>query len=490
MYTMRGLVPDGLPAPYPAYSADLESLGEGVPGGALPIQGTEVGIGSNALQVFNPALGVYPQALKPDQKSGQLTREINMSGIAIDRRLSWLGGFFSSHDTGQGTQAATQLTALTASPPPADAGVPVIGTFASPYIHNESWAAFTQNDYKFTDWFSITGGGRYTQEKLAQDVSAFGYLLTPTPLPAPYLCLGGPNANLTETTELGCQVSQAAKFSGTSYLGSLNFQLAPDMLLYLKTARGFRGGALRVRAPSFPAAKPETATDYEVGFKSDFLNHTLRTNLAAYQTNYANKQETAIIQINGFSSTPIENAAKARIRGFEAEVTALPMDHLTLRGSALYIDAIYLSFPDAVPSYCNACTVNASGQPMGSDTSPPPSHVTLDGGGRYVVPLPVGAVSVDADYSWHSKIPANSLNEIPWVSTAIQDSWRQAIGLLNVNLSYELPDQGLIFTAFGTNVTNKHYQVQGLTFNTFGTTGYTQDPAMWGVSVKLSLGGG
>jgi iron complex outermembrane receptor protein len=550
MYTLRALVPSGLPAPFPQSVADLESLAEGVSPTllpsrlisnnlftnysgdvtfdrlqswhaavdmtwdvndslslrsitgyhwfkdfrtfnltAMPAQLTEVGYATNGLQL-PPGYGVYPVLLKPDEKSGQFTQELNASGQLMADRLKWLLGFFTSHDIGQQNENAGQLPLLGASP--GGLGFPFLADYDNPYVHNESKAVFTQNDFKFNDWFSITVGGRYTWEKLADTVNAFIYDVAVPPVPTPYICLAG--AVSPQATEAGCSVSSSADFSGYSDLFSANFQLTPEMLLYAKSSRGFRGGALQLRAPTFPAARPETDQEYEVGFKGDFFDHRLRTNLAAYWTNYKNKQEEAIVLIGGVQSTPIENAATARIRGFEGTLTAAPVEHLLLRSTLTYLNARYISFPQAVTSFG---VVNGSGLPIGTDASPPLPSWVLDEGFRYEVPLPVGLVALDGDYSWHNKIATTALDDFippgataPLVPFAVQNSWREAIGLLNLNLSYSLPDPNLTFTLFGTNVTNKHYQVQGLSFNTIGWTGYTQAPRMFGLNVLWKAGGG
>ena len=61
-----------------------------------------------------------------------------------------------------------------------------------------------------------------------------------------------------------------------------------------KTAKGTHGAVLQNRAFGFAPALPESATDYEVGYKADFLDHHLRIDAAGYITHYANKQETII----------------------------------------------------------------------------------------------------------------------------------------------------------------------------------------------------
>src|SRR5690606_7636157 len=261
---------------------------------------------------------------------------------------------------------------------------------------------------------------------------------------------------------------------------SFNFQITPEQLFYVKTARGFRGGALQVRAPTFPAARPEIATDYEIGYKADFFDRRLRANLSAYQTNYENKQETAIIIIGGVTSTPVQNAASAKIRGFEGEFTANPVTGLTLRAAVNYINAEYESFPAGVTPFG---VVDLSGQPF--VTTPEWTYAL---GARYVRPVGPGELALDVDWAWRGKIPTTPQNNDPAIPRALQDEWRESIGLLNAAISYELPDMGLTLTAFATNLLDEEYQRQSLSFNTFGYTGQTQEPRMYGVSIRKTFG--
>jgi len=85
---------------------------------------------------------------------------------------------------------------------------------------------------------------------------------------------------------------------------------------------------------------------FEVGLKADFLNRRLRTNFAAFYTNYRNMQ---VAQIYFDSATNVQgnrilNAAKSTIKGFELEAQAIPVEGLTLRGSLAYLDTAYKDF--------------------------------------------------------------------------------------------------------------------------------------------------
>lgn len=446
---------------------------------ALPLQAFEVGFGVGGAPL---SVGVDPRPLNPDGESHQWTQEFDLSGSAIDKRFTWLTGAFFSNDQGDQDQVATPGFEILASfPPPAGLGFPSVANFHSPTVKTKTWAVFTQDDFKFNDVFSITGGLRYTEEKLSQHVAAYLFNTTTAPFPVRFFCLAGPNLHTFQPAETGCTIAQDARFHGLSYLLSANFQINPNTLFYLKTSKGFRGGALQVRAPDFPAAQPETATDYEAGLKTDLFDQRLRANLAVYQTDYNNKQETSIIILNGVQSTPIVNAASARIRGVEGEFTAVPISGLTLTASFDYLDGVYTSFPKAIGPG-SVGIIDASG----ADFAQPKWSYNI--GARYAFTAGPGEISVQGNYAWHSEIPTTVLNNDPALNPALAHSWRQAIGLLNASIDYNMPKQGLTFSIFATNLADKHYQTASLSLPNYGFTGMTQEPRMYGVTVRKSFG--
>ncbi len=444
----------------------------------LPVQAFLVGYGAGGL---TPALGADTRPLQPDGQSTQWTQELNLSGLAFDRKLTWLVGGFYSNDSGNEDERASLFQGLT--------GFDL--NFHSPSITNTSWAIFTQEDYKITDIFSVTAGLRYTEEDLSQTAEDYIYFLPGggSPIAGLMSCLAG-GSGLPTPTEAGCAVNQSLHSHGVSYLVSLNAQVTKAILLYAKTARGFRGGALQARAPQVAAARPETDTDYEIGMKSDLLDRRLRVNLDLYDTEYSNKQETQIVDINGAQTTPIENAATARIQGVEGEFTAVPMNGLSFNANFDYLYGYYVHFPTALTP--DNTPVDASNVQFAIP------HWTLDIGGRYVREIGPGQLSFQMDYSWRSDTPQTVLNVEPTlkgINPAVVNAWYAAVGLVNARLEYNLPDHGLSVAFFATNLFDKHYQTSsGVAFvgsaSDFGWTGQTQEPRMWGVQIKKVFGGG
>jgi iron complex outermembrane receptor protein len=443
---------------------------------ALPIQAFVVGYGAGGL---TPVLGTDDRPLQPDEQSLQWTEEVNLSGVAFDKHLTWLVGAFYSNDQANENERASAFEGLS--------GLDI--NYTSPAIRNDSWAIFTQEDYKFNDIFSITGGVRYTEERLSQLAQDYIFFLpgSGSPIAGLISCLAGGNG-LPALNPSACSVDQHLQSSGTSYLASFNAQVTPDVLLYAKTAKGFRGGALQARAPQVAPAKPETDTDYEIGIKSDWFQHRLRVNLDAYDTEYSNKQETQIVDINGAQTTPIENAANARIQGVEGQFNAAPVSGLTLNATFDYLYGKYLHFPTALTP--DNTLVNGEGVQF------PIPDWTFDIGGRYEHPVGPGVMAFQADYSWHSDIPQTVLNVDPvlkMVAPGLVNSWYQSVGLVNARLEFNIPSHGLTMALFATNLLDKHYQNFALGFvgtsSDFGWTAQTQEPRMFGFQIRKSFGG-
>ena len=132
---------------------------------------------------------------------------------------------------------------------------------------------------------------------------------------------------------------------------SLSYAWTPDVMTYALWSRGYRGGGFNGRPATLSAAtipyNPETLDNYEVGFKSEFLNGRLRLNGALYLMKYKDMQQDLDVPAPG-TSTGRENrtinASSAELKGFELEATARVTDELTIKGNIGYLDAKYKNF--------------------------------------------------------------------------------------------------------------------------------------------------
>ncbi|MDB5447862.1 MAG: TonB-dependent receptor, partial [Phenylobacterium sp.] len=439
--------------------------------------------------VPNTLPGSFPLPTRPMVSNRIWTQEFNLAGTTWDNRLKFLFGAFYSDELGSdATQNDFRANVNLLTAVPATLRPFTINFNEGIDIGNISYALYTQNDYQITSKLSVTGGLRYTWEER----SMLSALRRFDPVSNLYRC-GYPGLNGLITTDPNvCSVRLPNdKESGASYLASINYKPTVDSLVYLRTARGFRGGGYQLRAPTAPNFAPEFATDWELGAKADFFQHRLRTNVAFYKTDYKNKQESSIVPvpIQG-NATIITNAANAKIKGFEAEITARPIEALTLQASTSYIHGKYQTYLGAL-SYTGAPFGDASGETFAY----PPWQYSLSG--RYVLPVGPGDVGLEADWSWTSGARPSARLLDPSVPASVVDSLvsngpggRASLGLLNLRADYDLRSAGLTFSVFVSNATDRHYQVPGIAGPNVGgvTQGITQEPRMWGVGVRKSFG--
>lgn len=440
---------------------------------------------------YNPFGGVVTIPEEPEQFSRQWTQELNLSGNAGP--VNWLIGSFYSNDQAHGDQQAL------AAP-----GVTILGTiigsraFGVPnptayfnifdshqdYTNAKTWALFTQNDIKLSDKLSVTVGGRYTEERLAQNNARYQYTSNPAQQNLAFTCQSGAVAGQKKATILECGVLSSAKFTGWSYLASINYQATDNALIYARTARGFRGGALQVGVPDQPPVRPETVQDFEFGVKADFLDKLLRTNVAVYHTKYTDKQESVVITLNGNPSSVLQNASKAKIDGVEVEAWLNPAEGLSFHGSYSLMNARYLDYPGAVGPLTGIVIPNGAGLKFRLP------RTAYSVGAAYSRDVGNGTMGLNVDWSKSGSTPFNALSNDPAMSDATEQDLLKGRGLLSGRISYKLRDQGFEIAVFGTNLLNEKYQIAGVSGpNLLGIqTGVTQAPRMYGISLRKAFG--
>lgn len=179
----------------------------------------------------------------------------------------------------------------------------------------KSYAAYLRGDFEVTDTVSVYGGVRFSRDKVA--VANFSAFLGDNVDPLAFPTISG--------------YSDRRTFSNTSFEVGANWKPSEDVLLYASMREGYRSGAVNAQAFSDPSeitfAPPETARTYEIGFKSTLLDRALTINGSLFQTDYSN-QQVVVTEAGGLF--PLRSISGARVRGFEAEITARPTDRVTL----------------------------------------------------------------------------------------------------------------------------------------------------------------
>jgi len=193
-----------------------------------------------------------------------------------------------------------------------------------------SSALFANLRFALSDNWTASVGARYTKEDKELDVSRL--------------------QGCTGPGFTGCATDRdkvKRSWNNTSPRVGFEFRPQEDLLYYASWTRGFRSGNFNARAPSVTAlgpADPEQSDQFEVGMKGDFLDGTLRANISAFYTVYDEIQRITNGDVNGVPVQLLRNAAAATIPGFEVELTYVPTDALTLRGSFGWIDPEFDKF--------------------------------------------------------------------------------------------------------------------------------------------------
>lgn len=195
---------------------------------------------------------------------------------------------------------------------------------------DRDYAAFGEISADLTDKLTITLGGRLYRYKNSL-VGFFGYsdgYSSRTGVAAcfaPAIVEGSPCTNVDKTTAN----------TGFIHKANVTYKFNDDALVYATVSRGFRPGGINRRG-TLPPYQADLLDNYELGFKTSWLDNKLRFNGAFYQLNWKDIQ-LSVLGANGL--TEIRNAGNARIRGAEFDMFARLATGFTLSLGAAYNDA-------------------------------------------------------------------------------------------------------------------------------------------------------
>jgi iron complex outermembrane receptor protein len=336
--------------------------------------------------------------------------------------------------------------------PGPNGGMPA--TIAPYELNTKSYAAFGQLEYRVSDLIGVTVGARVTKDQKDYNYSWHPYEYFPQSTTGETLTLTRPPSVLSE---------YSASRNDTLWAGKaqVDFHVAPNALLYLSYNRGVKGGGFS--APLFPATigdlatltfKPERLTSYEAGFKTEFLDRTLRLNGAAYYYDYKDYQ--ALIYTLSLNQLIVN--ADAKHKGAELELDWAPNEYWRVGVGASYVDAIVKN----VGALC--CT--SDGGAVVHDYIPPNApKVSGNAMLRYTLPVGTGShLSFQVDGIYLSRFWFN-LGDAPAVE-------QPAYGVANARINFA-PAGGKYEVGVAVeNLADKHYGSMG--FDNSGVNGLAQ----------------
>jgi iron complex outermembrane receptor protein len=319
----------------------------------------------------------------------------------------------------------------------------------------ESYALYSQGNYKLTPRLSLTAGLRFTSEH--KNFDYIQYRIN------------------TERDKLGVNFSSETSDSWTSLSPKVGLEYAwsDDLVQYGYVAKGFKAGGFDNRAPTLAAAQqgfdPEDVTTYEIGFKGEFFGGRLRSNLALFYNDYDDLQTNAYDPSIGTNLRT--NIGAAHTYGVELETLSVLARDLQFRANLGYLRSKYDDFQNAA-----GAGVSANGNRM---IQAPEWNASLGLVWSIPVNLP-GALVAATDWQFQTKSYATPLNE-DITEIPQQSFW-------NANTSYSSGDGHWTTTLSVKNLLNRSYP-QNATYSAQTAQNYyvINDPRTLLLSVRYDL---
>lgn len=303
--------------------------------------------------------------------------------------------------------------------------------------HNQDAAVFGQIGYKLTDTLKLEVGARYTTDKKGGTqqgiIVATGDKFHP--------------ADLAPLTPLTVNFTTPYSASWNKLTPQAILKWTPDdsMMVYGTVSQGFKGGGFQNDASKAVAAatpyNPETVTNYEAGYKAEFLNHTLRWNSAAFYMKY--KQLQVQQTLASCLCNVISNAPGATIKGFETDLQWAPTGWLRAWASGSYVHGRYDQF------VFNG--VDNSGHLM---QRTPEWQAAIGAEATTSVGSWTDALVGRLSYRWQGKMP--------WAPE--NTSWERAYGTLDGRITLTAPSNHWSVSVFGKNLADKVYRTNIIVF--------------------------
>ena len=364
-----------------------------------------------------------------EEAADQFTQEVRNALDLNDRTDLIFGGFYM--DSEMSVIERREFTGLTAGRAPDE-----LNNIQSDWVQEQnSIAAFFNLRYELNPQWTLSGGLRYTREEKELNITP----LTPC---------AGPGFSGCSTDKLFLEDS----WNDVSPRLGVEYRPSDNAMWFASWTRGFRSGNFNARAGSavtIGPADPEQADQFEIGLKGDYLDGTLRTNLAAFYTIYDDIQRVTNTQTaTGQPLQLLRNAAKAAIPGLEAELTWSPTDALSLQASLGWVKPEFDEFTglDVDSDGVVSAADRRAAEQLRFDRVP---ELTVFLGGEYrwtMNQLP-GEFAYRLQWSWRDDFPTDVRN----LETRFQDSY----DLLDMSVRYE--NDNWRVALYGRNLTETNY---------------------------------
>jgi len=354
----------------------------------------------------------------------------------------------------------------------------------------KSTAIFAEGNYKVTDRLTLTAGVRQTWDDKVWRGRQQAFIPTLN---------GGFDLGITLDQPLDASVYNYPagvielkdKTKRLTYRFSLGYQATENVFLYATHATGYKGGGFNDQIGGFApfgtdldafreaarATKPETASSYEAGIKADLLDRRVRANLTGFYVKYSDlqKQLNVPLVVNGQPNqvTIFVNAASATVKGIEAELTAKPVNNLTLRGILGYQDAKYEKYSAPNAGY------DLASSPL---DRAPKWQWTL--AANYLVPLGGHNLTFDGSVAYQSR---NLFTQS--ITDPLGNTYLNARTLVDASITLSDVEDRYFVRLVGQNLTDERYRTASQNVAGLWLNSQYGPPRFFGVQVGFKAGG-
>ncbi len=497
-------------------SADFDLFGDNLVSAGQPLDlyaffGAHVPVPTTPGQVL-PGITLHPGVTGNNSAQSTFTEELQFQGKSDDDRFNWQAGAYLevSHPLGFNTGLTSIFESCTnaatyqcTNPISFPAFGFYLGSISASNVKDffNSKAFYAQATYKLTNQLSLTGGFRYTWDKVSSESRNVNIAAPQEPgTPSRFTCqdilhfnVGGINGSplyVDGPISAQCDAVLHQNSSRPTWLIDLDYKPSDDILLYAKWARGYRQGTINSNNLGLEIAGPEKVDTYEGGLKTSFRGPVPGYfNLAGFYNNFTGQQlafnSVVALAYQGKvpNAQPILNAGKSRIWGVEVDASISPFTGLKIDAGYAYLNAKLISITVPVPPvyYSILSPSAAAGDTLALS---PKNKLTLTG--TYTLPLDesIGRVSFSATYS-HTD--ANSA----FSNTLAPNNILPAANLVNLNVDWQSAfGRPIDLAFFMTNVTNQKLIVYpNSSYATIGALGgQLNQPRMFGFRAKFRFG--
>jgi len=197
-------------------------------------------------------------------------------------------------------------------------------------------------------------------------------------------CTNVPNGCYADTTSIDAE-HENKTYSGFRSRGNLTWHITRDLMVYYTFSQGFRPGGfnrtvadkanLNATAPKDPQYAsplnyaPDSLTNNEIGWKTEWLDHRLQVNGSVYRMDWKDVQFTLYNPPALGNTTFVVNGPNYQITGIELQLVARVTDGLTLQGSGSWNSPNQTSAPCLISNNPGSptlgqCITQVKGQPF------------------------------------------------------------------------------------------------------------------------------